>query len=181
LKRGLALNPWSATLAAVVAGFFAFIGMVITKGNKTSEFRQAWIIQLRSLVASLISLYDALNVSKKATPEEKKNHWKEMIKTISEIRLHLNNSNPSPEENELIRKIEKLNDTLDKNEDNREHYEAMITATHAVLKSEWERVKKGEPSYKYIKFLFLLVSILFITCTTITTVMYFMRISKTIN
>ncbi|RRF16208.1 hypothetical protein [Klebsiella pneumoniae] len=50
------MNPYPI-IAAMIAGFIAFIGMIITKENKVSEFRQAWINEFREEVSYLIEAY----------------------------------------------------------------------------------------------------------------------------
>ena len=44
-----------AIAAASIAGLLAFLGLIIAKENKTSEFRQAWIDSLRLDLSKLIS------------------------------------------------------------------------------------------------------------------------------
>lgn len=51
------MNPWGPIIAAMIAGFIAFIGMIITKENKVSEFRQAWINEFREEISFLIEAY----------------------------------------------------------------------------------------------------------------------------
>lgn len=51
------MNPWGPIIAAMIAGFIAFIGMIITKENKVSEFRQAWINDFREEISYLIEAY----------------------------------------------------------------------------------------------------------------------------
>ena len=47
--------------AALIAGVVSLLGLVISKEQKVSEFRQAWIDALRSDVASLISHVNAIH------------------------------------------------------------------------------------------------------------------------
>ncbi|MBS0904348.1 hypothetical protein JK229_04315 [Pantoea dispersa] len=89
---------WGAIIAAAIAGFIAFVGMIITKENKISEFRQSWIIELRALLASLISISDILRVDSGFEDKDINEARKEADKIIAEITLHLNNSNPSTSE-----------------------------------------------------------------------------------
>jgi hypothetical protein len=44
-----------AIAAALIAGLLTFLGLIVAKENKTSEFRQAWIDSLRLDFAKLIS------------------------------------------------------------------------------------------------------------------------------
>ena len=45
----------TSIIVAIIAGFVSFIGLVITKEQKVSEFRQVWIDALRNDVAELMS------------------------------------------------------------------------------------------------------------------------------
>jgi len=50
------------SIGAVIAGFVSILGLIISKEQKTSEFRQTWIDSLRSDIASLIARASALQV-----------------------------------------------------------------------------------------------------------------------
>src|SRR5687767_10885416 len=51
----------SATIvAAILAAVIAFVGTVLGKDQKTSEFRQAWIDSLREDLADFVSFTDVL-------------------------------------------------------------------------------------------------------------------------
>jgi len=53
------MNPWGAIIAALIAGFIAFIGMVITK-------------ELRSHVARLFYLYGFIRTDSELSSKERK-------------------------------------------------------------------------------------------------------------
>ncbi|MGP2481791.1 hypothetical protein ACTUSZ_02900 [Pantoea eucalypti] len=143
---------WGPIIAAAIAGFIAFVGMIITKENKTSEFRQSWIIELRTLLASLISISDILRVDSGFEDKDINEARKEANKIIAEITLHLNNSNPSKSEKDLHQAMGALRvNVLSGTRDLTDYYKGLTDAGHIVLKEEWERVKKGEKSYIFIK------------------------------
>ncbi|OAZ18301.1 hypothetical protein AYK88_26720 [Klebsiella aerogenes] len=89
------MNPWGAIIAALIAGFIAFIGMVIAKENKISEFRQEWIKELRGNIAKLFKLYGAAKKDSGLKIDERNEKFNEINEVIATIRLHLNHSNQS--------------------------------------------------------------------------------------
>src|SRR5690606_14295723 len=50
-----------AIVAALITGLVSFLGLIISKENKVSEFRQDWINSLRSELADLISHANAIH------------------------------------------------------------------------------------------------------------------------
>ncbi|MGF8242491.1 hypothetical protein B9040_013050 [Klebsiella pneumoniae] len=159
------MNPWGAIIAALIAGFIAFIGMVIAKENKVSEFRQEWIKELRANIAKLFNLYGAVKHDSGLTPDERKKKFNEINEVIATIRLHLNHSNQSVNEQKLLDSITELNNQVrNGNILLSSLFKSLTENSHLVLKEEWERVKRGEKNYHRIKdFLFLV----FVICTSI--------------
>jgi hypothetical protein len=45
----------AAIIAAIVAGLFSLLGLLIAKENKISDFRQAWLDSLRNEIADFAS------------------------------------------------------------------------------------------------------------------------------
>ena len=154
------MSPWGAITAALIAGFIAFIGMIITKENKTSEFRQEWIISLRENLAKLYKLYGTYNSDDGTNPNKRKVTEDELNEVIATIKLHLNHGNPSVHEKNLHTAIHNLNmnTTLGK-QSLIPLFDELTEHSHLVLKEEWKRVKKGEDAYCKIKdFLFYIIS-----------------------
>lgn len=146
------MNPWGAIIAALIAGFIAFIGMVITKENKVSEFRQEWIKELRSHVARLFYLYGFIRTDSELSSKERKEKNNEINEVIASIKLHLNHGNKSPNEERLQNAITTLNGNVETGATKMTPYfDELLNCSHLVLKEEWERVKKGEKSYIFIK------------------------------
>ena len=50
-----------AIAAALIAGLISLLGLIISKEQKTSEFRQAWIDGLRSELSLVIAHANALH------------------------------------------------------------------------------------------------------------------------
>jgi hypothetical protein len=59
-------------IVGLIAGFVSFIGLIITKEQKISEFRQEWINKLRDDIASLIGSASELHHAWLIAVEEKK-------------------------------------------------------------------------------------------------------------
>ncbi|HBY5227607.1 hypothetical protein [Klebsiella pneumoniae] len=159
------MNPWGAIIAALIAGFIAFIGMVIAKENKISEFRQEWIKELRGNIAKLFRLYGMLRKDSGLTPDERTEKFNELNEIIATIGLHLNHGNPSVNEQKLLESISRLNLHVEIGEASLPSlFDSLTENSHLVLKEEWERVKRGERNYHRIKdFLFLV----FVFCTSL--------------
>jgi hypothetical protein len=58
LQKGLNMESAVPILVAFIAGVVSLIGLVISKENKISEFRQAWIDELRKDISDYISYTD---------------------------------------------------------------------------------------------------------------------------
>ncbi len=52
---GLPREIAGTIIAAVIAAVISLLGLIISKENKVSEFRQAWIDSLREEVAAIIT------------------------------------------------------------------------------------------------------------------------------
>jgi hypothetical protein len=139
--------------AAIITALITFLGLIISKENKTSEFRQAWIDALRADFSSLLAHLHALRGTIKVlgiTPES----WKEarpdivaVNQALSGIRLRLN---PTEKQSKTIFVL------LDSLEAKFKPGEALIDCdfgglekelikeAQVFLKTEWKRVRSGE-------------------------------------
>ena len=166
-----AIIVFGAMFAALVAGFFAFMNLIVSKEQKVSEFRQDWINSLRNSVSCYISSLTYLSslykhYSKK--PKEEKDSF-EMTKGVEKVYAKVNESYNDIifriNENEKNREGKELNKAfLEALKNTREHYnkndfssaraacDPLRDATKPLLKFEWKRVKNGEPNYRYSKY-----------------------------
>ena len=55
------LIPVGVILAALIGGFFSLISLIISKEQKTSEFRQQWIDSLRQEISDHIAASTTLS------------------------------------------------------------------------------------------------------------------------
>lgn len=149
-------------VAALITGAITFVNLVLTKEQKTSEFRQSWIDGLRDDLASFVATARLFGRTlEKARLDDDWitfNHKEADLRykaaeTLCKIKLRLN---PNEEEhNELLRLLnqaiaEQNNMNIQKT-DITTTIKAIDNATEyarPVLKNEWERVKKGEPAFR---------------------------------
>jgi len=172
----LANEAWpflGALSAAVVAGTVSFVLSVLSKEQKTSEFRQAWIDALREDLANFASIIMVVHDTTKARINRGEDidaicrtyldapltDFKDVEKARLRILFRLN-----PEEHsKLIERINAIYDisVLDEHS-NPGTFDDLISLfseeAQRVLKSEWKRVKRGEPIFRATKW----VSILFV-------------------
>ncbi|MEZ8232410.1 hypothetical protein CWO04_00350 [Vibrio splendidus] len=157
--------------AAIVGGFFSLMNLVSSKEQKVSEFRQDWINSLRESISSYIaSLYYLSTLYKHYVEQhpDKKNRF-EMTKgveeTYSQVNKMYNDIIFRINENEKKPHLKKLNDdflaALEESRDlfNKNEFKEVKVSCNKVrsyakplLKIEWERVKSGEPAYRYSKY-----------------------------
>lgn len=145
--------------AALIAGAVSLLGLVISKEQKVSEFRQAWIDALRTDVASLISHVNAIHGAIQAGfAGQGQKMWQYAREDFigansatANIRLRLN---PSEEQcKEVLRLVSELeremavgrmpdHARLDAIENE------LVASAQVLLKAEWMRVRKGELVYR---------------------------------
>ncbi|MGA5482776.1 hypothetical protein ACPCIT_09580 [Pseudomonas siliginis] len=149
----------AATLAvALIAGVVSLVVSILAKDQKTSEFRQAWIDGLRNDVSQLIAHLAVVKtlsaiVRQQSQPEIQKfilSKEKDFLETAmlsSRIRLRLN-----PNEHKALLALVKDSDGIGRSDSLMEaHMENLAIETQEILKTEWERVKRGEPSFVLLK------------------------------
>jgi hypothetical protein len=159
-----------ATLvAALITGAVSFVNLTLTKEQKVSEFRQAWIDSLRDDLASFLGAARAFSRAVEALhvygPDYKEKGALlisdqkvgdlryQAAETFSRIKLRLNAT--ESEHVELLRLLRRAIDeqnTMLKNksaaDSTLEAIEAANEYARTVLKKEWERVKKGEFAFR---------------------------------
>lgn len=144
--------------AALITGTATLLSLVISKEQKVSEFRQAWIDSLRAEISKLIAhtnaIYGAYTSGFRTADEMWKIAREDFVAlndATSNIRLRLN-----PKEVDSIAvldAIEELEDMLsptlsaDHQDINRVEKQLAVAAQR-LLKSEWQRVRSGERMYR---------------------------------
>lgn len=161
-------------IAAVIGGYVSFLVTVLSKEQKTSEFRQSWIDGLRKDIAELISAFvfvvDFVRVMKrmgKSDEEifkyiaEKDDYFRSFERAHANVKLRVN----PREHQKLLSALQALNDyprsgkIMDRDIAESLVSEAVIQSQY-VLKSEWKRVKRGEVVYVLTKYAPLIIIVL---------------------
>lgn len=172
-----------AVLAALITSSISFVNLVISKDQKTSDFRQSWIDALRDDLSKMIG--HIFNISAVVDyyiwkyKDDKDKAMEEVVKVagpnialVSELyhRIILR-LNPK-DDKDLVEAVTALYDMLSVIETNMIKQEeidktsARITElSHKLLKKEWKRVKRGEWAFAITKYGSLLLAIFFlVTC-----------------
>lgn len=167
----LGLTPAIATItAAVIAAFVGFLSLVITKEQKVSEFRQAWIDGLRSDIADAISAASTLTVilqkSSAAPSDAMLREWARFSASLSRIELRLNlKEEPHQSLNACIQDAQGLMRRMEAHSTDYDQSEweglqdRVVEISQRLLKIEWDIVKTGEPFYQGVK-VFLIVGLI---------------------
>lgn len=153
-------------ITAVIAGLVVFVSTVLTKEQKTSEFRQMWIDELRKDVSQFISgatEVTALMREKAGDKQAQVNFASDNFELIQQLQsvehriiLRLNPIEHKSLIELIVRFRGKMKAAYSGN--NRVHDEEFLTrelleATKTVLSTEWKRVKRGEPTFQIVKWL----------------------------
>jgi hypothetical protein len=178
----LSTEAWQfigAITVAMIAGLVSFVVTILTKEQKTSEFRQSWIDALRQelsdfaaillSIADTIHLKSELGVTEGEIPEQVHTEPLADIKQLEGVRVSiLLRLNPI-EHTELIGLINKAylyNDSIRSQKENGESLiDSFISESQRVLKKEWRRVKQGELAFwltKWISLSIFLVALIII-------------------
>lgn len=154
-----------AVIAALIAGFFSFLNLVISKEQKVSEFRQAWIDKLREdlckYIASIRYLASANQVWDDEGNSDRMKHFEAMRSTVDTAAQAYHSIVLRINPNDTNKKMKELNDvflqalnTVKQNVEDEKYEDARTVANtlsikmQPILKYEWERVKKGELIYR---------------------------------
>lgn len=171
------LPPQSiAAIATVVAAFIAasisFVNLTLNKEQKTSEFRQNWIDGLREDLSSFFACARAFARASEEhmtlgsakdnagylaiTPEKVSEIRYQVAETRYRIQLRLNLD--ESEHKELLRLMHAATEAQQKVLQGQGSTAGTLKAIEAaadyapqVLKSEWERVKRGEFAFRAVR------------------------------
>ena len=150
-----------AIVAALITGLVSLLGLIISKEQKVSEFRQAWIDSLRSELAALISHANAIHGAGMASLGSASEIWKVVRddfvginEAAANIRLRLN-----PKEKEAKTVLERMEELEQLLAPGREMdymkmncvEKELVAEAQVLLKNEWLRVQRGESAYRFAK------------------------------
>ncbi|HSI42113.1 MAG TPA: hypothetical protein VLA00_16335 [Xanthobacteraceae bacterium] len=158
---------FGAVGAAFIAAIVSLIGLIISKEQKVSDFRQAWVDALRvefvNYLTSINSIADALSVIY-TSQAEKVSALSPLYRTLNQahfaINLRLNSS--EPHSMRVLTCMKSFSDiALDENKIKATQFKSIevkfITAANDLLKYEWKRVKRGELTFVVTKFVAVMV------------------------
>ncbi|WP_338890376.1 hypothetical protein [Aeromonas rivipollensis] len=161
-----ALIPVGVVSASVIAGTFSFINLVLSKDQKISEFRQSWIDSFRNDLAdfcgNLITMVDIQEKRSRAKtrgqePEFSDKDLKDLLTSTASaytrVLLRLNPSDASPHQKNLKEALLAANECAKTAnwDELRSKISEIRNVAQQLLKYEWERVKKGEPTFIWSK------------------------------
>ncbi|NBB33148.1 hypothetical protein [Pseudomonas sp. BC115LW] len=149
-----------AVVVAIIAGAISLSVTILTKDQKVSEFRQLWIDALRSDVSKLVGILQMLiGVSEVVKRRGKEQAYDFLISVkgelidvnnlITSIRLRLNVN----EHVVLLKLLSEvgIHNPLGK-EESEAQIEKLVVEAQKILKDEWRVVKRGEWSFRILKF-----------------------------
>jgi chromosome segregation ATPase len=164
------LAAYGAMLVALVAGAFSLLGLVVSKENKVSEFRQEWIDALREDIAEFVAQSQEIHVELVEYISERVKDYSEHLQRTRDSRIALNKAatrtklrlNQAEIDNEpLMKAMKRLQDLLEDPDRNVESFRGKFGPVSVeveknaamVLAREWKRVKEGERGYRRAKVL----------------------------
>jgi hypothetical protein len=165
--------PLGVIFAAFITAIASFIALVISKEQKTSEFRQVWIDGLRNELAEFgsharriaakpnpiffkaltaknaLDSIEAINEERLWTDplEESRQRLAQMYYTV-QLRLNLVEDDHSKLIEHMDNVYEILNQKQDDFEATVEELQKLAEVARNVLKREWMRVKVGESAFR---------------------------------
>lgn len=162
-----------ATLgAAIIAGLISIVTLTLTKEQKVSEFRQAWIDGLRHdlseffaaaramarVLEEIAAFGDKYSSHPFTISAEKVGEIRHAV-SIAFYRIKLRLNSEEAEHVELLRLLGQVTEV--QNQQLRDQSSAATAVLQAievaadfarpVLKAEWKRVKQGEPQYRTVR------------------------------
>ena len=154
---GLPKEAAGAILAALIAGLVSLLGLIISKEQKISEFRQAWIDGLRENVALVITHIEAIRGAMhaarpaQASWQDRKEHFVAINEAITCVRLRLDSFEPSSRE--LLSSLTELEDIAQAGDIATSQLvgpaiDKLTERCRLVMQEEWKRVRDGELTYR---------------------------------
>lgn len=153
-------------IGAVIAAATSLVVSILSKDQKTSEFRQAWIDAFREDAANLAGHWSTIIAAldaKKAANEDTKLFLASLHSDITniEVRIARMRLRLNPKEHaHLIRLLQGMASSTPRTRAEMDHaIEAVVLEVQKVLRIEWKRVKRGEWSFRMLKLVSLIAII----------------------
>ncbi len=163
-----------ASLTAWIAGLFSLLGLLASKEQKISEFRQVWIDAIRADIAKLIAHAHLIHAySVKPDPwnysdflDQTRIDYLAINRASTRIKLRLNKD--ECESRLVLQSMSDLEELLKSRPTDRATVATSLDHLYKItdsleqnapllLKKEWKRVKSGEPIYRLAKWIGLII------------------------
>lgn len=163
MKEELLIPLIGGIAAALIAALVSLVVVILSKDQKTSEFRQAWIDGLRDdtskfvgtarTVVGVLEIFDGRKTTDTEVNDFFLSKFNEMVESeflLSKIKLRLN----PDEHGKIIDAIEWFRDGKEPatSDEISQKVDEFVRDIQLVLKEEWERVKAGEKSFRILKY-----------------------------
>lgn len=163
--------------AAIIAGLVSLLGLIIGKEQKISEFRQVWIDDLRKCIITYLACINTISDTvrlKKSNDPIGNNKLVESYKQLNEasygITLRIN-SKEKPAQDLIghMKRFEAIAENNSKLTPNNifDIENDFINSSKDLLKFEWKRVKRGEPTFVAARYIIIATTILMIIILTL--------------
>ncbi len=160
MDQGLLIPLIGVLVAAVIAAVTSLVVSILSKDQKTSEFRQSWIDAFREDAANLAGHWSTMVATleiKKTAQEDVRQFLESRHDDVVnvEVRLARMRLRLNPKEHvHLISLLHHLgNGKMSSREEMDETMESIVVEVQKVLRREWRRVKRGELSFRLLKWL----------------------------
>jgi hypothetical protein len=158
--------------AAFVAGLVAFLSSVLSKEQKTSEFRYTWLNSVLDDIAKFTGSVESISAAAwsyyKIEGKEKVQAFladaepqiREMLAAYYRARIRL-----YPQEHQaVLEALERLQVLLLKDVPEPAKVDPLVRdvvrESHNALRKEWSRVKRGETTFRWTKYVSLVVIVI---------------------
>ena len=142
-------TDWALIGAAPIATALVIFGIVVVRGTKVSEFRQAWIDAQRNDLGTMLAHAGRLA---RGNSTHRDDDWLAFDMAVARIELRKNPSLKKREWDDVIAEISSLRTDLDVSPvaqvDISSHVTEVVRLSRPWLKKEWSRVRFGELGYK---------------------------------
>jgi hypothetical protein len=153
-------------IAACIAGLVAFVSSVLSKEQKTSEFRYAWLNSVLDDIAKFAGAAESISVAawsnSKTEGKEKiqallataEPQIREMLAAYYRARIRLYPDKPKHQQvHEALEHLQVLllRDVPDPTKVD-PLVRDIVRVSHDALKAEWEQVKRGETTFRWTKY-----------------------------
>ncbi|RYF31948.1 MAG: hypothetical protein EOO38_31340, partial [Cytophagaceae bacterium] len=145
-----------AVIAALIGAMISLVSLIVAKEGKVSEFRQAWIDELRRDLAQFLANLNAMEDAGRVRFENDKERFEKTRDSVSKLNeayfavtLRLN-PEEGPSQNvkaSMVRLAQMVTDTARDESKFTIEKIGFIGHANALLKAEWVRVRDGERTY----------------------------------